>query len=46
MIVALQMLYCGRDDDARGLIRQVWPDRQQEAIRASLAAAAEAARRR
>jgi hypothetical protein len=45
-IVALQMLYCGRDGDARELIRQVWPDRQEEAIRASLAAAAEAARRR
>jgi hypothetical protein len=44
--VALQMLYCGRDADARELIRQVWPDRQQEAIRASLAAAVAAARRR
>jgi hypothetical protein len=44
--VALQMLYCGRDADARELIRQVWPDRQQEAIRASLEAAAAAARRR
>jgi hypothetical protein len=44
--VALQMLYCGRDSDARELIRQVWPDRQQEAIRASLVAATAAARRR
>jgi hypothetical protein len=44
--VALQMLYCGRDADARELIRQVWPDGQQEAIRASLMAAAAAARRR
>lgn len=44
--VALQMLYCGRDADARELIRQIWPDGQQEAIRASLAAAAAAARRR
>jgi hypothetical protein len=44
--VALQMLYCGRDGEARELIRQVWPERQQEAIRASLAAAAAAARRR
>jgi hypothetical protein len=44
--VALQMLYCGRDADARELIRQVWPDRQQESIRASLAAAVAAARRR
>jgi hypothetical protein len=44
--VALQMLYCGRDADARELIRQVWPDDRQEAIRASLAAAVAAARRR
>jgi hypothetical protein len=44
--VALQMLYCGRDAEARDLIRQVWPDNQQEAVRASLAAAAAAARRR
>ena len=43
--VALQMLYCGRDSDARQLIRQVWPDREQEAVRASLAAAAAARRR-
>jgi hypothetical protein len=43
--VALQMLYCGRNADARELIRQVWPDRQQETIAASLAAAAAAARR-
>ena len=45
-VVALQMFYCGRDADARELIRQIWPERQQEPIRASLAAAAEAARRR
>ena len=45
-VVALQMLYCGRDADARDLIRQVWPDSQQDAIRASLAGAAAAARRR
>jgi hypothetical protein len=44
--VALQMLYCGRDADARELIRQVWPDGQQDAVGASLAAAAAAARRR
>jgi hypothetical protein len=44
--VALQMLYCGRDADARELIRQVWPDRHQEAVRASLTAAAAAAKRR
>jgi hypothetical protein len=44
--VVLQMLYCGRDADARELIRQVWPDQQQEAIRASLTAAVAAARRR
>jgi hypothetical protein len=44
--VVLQMLYCGRDADARDLIRQVWPDQQQEAVRASLTAAVAAARRR
>ena len=44
--VALQMLYCGKDAEARDLIRQVWPDQQQEAVRTSLAAAVEAARRR
>lgn len=44
--VALQMLYCGKEADARELIRQVWPDRQQEAVRASLTAAVAAARRR
>lgn len=44
--VALQMLYCGKDAEARDLIRQVWPDQQQEAIRTSLTAAAVAARRR
>jgi hypothetical protein len=43
--VALQMLYCGNDADARDLIRQVWPDQQQEAVRTSLAAAVAAARR-
>jgi hypothetical protein len=44
--VALQMLYCGRDADARELIRQVWPDLLQESVRASLTAAIAAARRR
>ncbi len=44
--VALQMLYCGREADAHDVIRQVWPDAQQEAIRTSFAAAAAAARRR
>ena len=44
--VVLQMLYCGKDAEARDLIRQVWPDQQQEAIRTSLTAAAVAARRR
>jgi hypothetical protein len=41
--VALQMFYCGNDADARDLIRQVWPDQQQEAVRASLTAAVAAA---
>lgn len=41
--VVLQMLYCGRDADARELIRQVWPDQQQEPIRASLTVAVAAA---
>jgi hypothetical protein len=40
------MLYCGRDADARDLIRQVWPDQQQEAVRTSLTAAVAAVRRR
>lgn len=44
--VALQMLYCGREADAHDVIREVWPDAQQEAIRTSFAAAAAAARRR
>ena len=44
--VVLQMLYCGRDTDARELIRQVWPDQQQDAVRTSLAAAVAAARAR
>lgn len=43
--VVLQMLYCGKDAEARDLIRQVWPDAQQEAVRTSLAAAVAAARR-
>jgi hypothetical protein len=44
--VALQMMYCGRDADARELIRQVWPDDEQQKIRASIEAAVSAARRR
>jgi len=44
--VVLQMLYCGKDGEARDLIRQVWPDQQQEAIHASLTAAVAAARAR
>jgi hypothetical protein len=44
--VVLQMLYCGKDADARDLIRQVWPDQEQEAVRASLAAAVAAERAR
>ena len=44
--VALQMLYCGKDADARELIRQVWPDQQQESVRTSLSAAVAAARAR
>ena len=44
--VALQMLYCGKDTDARELIRQVWPDPQQESVRTSLAAAVAAKRAR
>lgn len=44
--VVLQMLYCGRDAEARDLIRQVWPDQQQEAVRTSLTAAVAAARKR
>ena len=44
--VVLQMLYCGRDAEARDLIRQVWPDQQQDAIRTSLTAAVASARRR
>jgi hypothetical protein len=44
--VALQMMYCGLDGDARELIRQVWPDDQHEKIRASIEAAVASARRR
>jgi hypothetical protein len=44
--VALQMLYCGRDAEARDLIRQVWPDQQQDPVRTSLTAAVTAARAR
>jgi hypothetical protein len=44
--VVLQMLYCGKDGEARDLIRQVWPDQQQESIRASVTAAVAAARAR
>ena len=46
-VVALQMFYCGREADARELIRQVWPERSagsRSALR--FAAAAAAARRR
>lgn len=42
--VALQMLYCGQEADARELIRQVWPASDQEKIRMSLAAAVAEAR--
>jgi hypothetical protein len=44
--VALQMLYCGKDADARALIRQVWPDQQQDSVRSSLTAAVAAKRAR
>jgi hypothetical protein len=40
------MLYCGRDGEARELIRQVWPAGEQEKIRAAIEAAVAAARRR
>lgn len=42
--VALQMLYCRQEADARELIRQVWPASEQETIQASLATAVAAAR--
>ena len=44
--VVLQMLYCGKDAEARDLIRQVWPDQQQEPVRTSLTTAVAAARAR
>jgi hypothetical protein len=44
--VALQMIYCGRDGEARELIRQVWPAGEQEKVRVSIEAAVAAARRR
>ena len=44
--VALQMVYCGLDADARELIRQVWPDDQREKIHAAIEAAVASARRR
>lgn len=42
--VALQMMYCGQEADARELIRQVWPSSEQEKMQTSLAAAVAAAR--
>jgi hypothetical protein len=44
--IALQMMYCGRDADARELIRQVWPDGEHEKVRASIESAVASARTR
>ena len=44
--VALQMLYCAKEADTHALIRQVWPDQQQESVRTSLTAAVAAKRAR
>jgi hypothetical protein len=44
--IALQMVYCGRDADARELIRQVWPEGEHEKVRASIETAVATARRR
>jgi hypothetical protein len=44
--VALQMVYCGLDADARELIRQVWPEAQRDTVFASIEAAIAAVRRR
>ena len=41
--VALQMMYCGQDADARELIRQVWPEAEQNKVRADVEAAVAAA---
>ncbi len=38
-LVAAQMMYCGRDEAARELIRRAWPDEAQDTIRAAIAAA-------
>jgi hypothetical protein len=44
--VALQMVYCGQDGDARELIRQVWPEAEQDNVRASVETAVAKAGRR
>jgi hypothetical protein len=44
--VALQMVYCGLDADARELVRQVWPEAERNAVRASIEAAVATVRRR
>ena len=44
--VALQMVYCGLDADARELIRQVWPEAERSTVRASIEAAVATVRRR
>lgn len=38
--MALQMIYCGKESDARALIARVWPERDQEETRARLSKAA------
>lgn len=45
-LVAAQMMYCGRDAQARDLIARAWPDAAQDSIRSTIAAAVAAARRR
>lgn len=45
-LVASQMMYCGRDAEARELILRAWPSDAQETIRAAIAGAVAAVRRR
>jgi hypothetical protein len=44
--VALQMMYCGQNADAHELIRQVWPEAEQNKVRADIEAAVAATRKR
>lgn len=42
--LALQMMYCGREGEARTLIERVWPDSEQENMRSTVSIAVAASR--